>query len=156
MLTEQELRRIGEACLQHGVLILSDDVYERIYYTPEFPRMATLGTDIARITLTVGSVGRSFNATGWRLGYVIGHPERIPYVQMSHILRNYTTAGPVQEAAAQAYRIAASNGFWQENIKSMKGKIDSFCEVLDEVGLPVISPSSHSWRGLITLLVCPL
>ena len=91
-------------------------------------------------TLTVGSIGRLFNATGWRLGFVIGSAQLIGAVQFAHTLLCYTTAGPVQEAAAFGLVEAERRGWWEENMKQVKGKVARFCEVLDELGLPVSMP----------------
>ena len=62
-----ELEAIGTLCVQHNIIALSDEVYDKLYYVP-FTRMATLSPEIARLTLTVGSVGKIFYATGWRVG----------------------------------------------------------------------------------------
>jgi len=60
--SKEELRRIGDLCLKHEVIILSDEVYDRLYYVP-FTRIATLSPELAKMTLTVGSAGKNFYAT---------------------------------------------------------------------------------------------
>lgn len=42
-------------------------MYDRLYYVP-FTRISTLSPEIEKITLTVGSAGKNFYATGWRVG----------------------------------------------------------------------------------------
>ena len=135
--SDEELTTIGNLCVKHGVIILSDEVYERLHYTSEFSRIATLGPDIARHTLTVGSIGKAFNATGWRLGYVIGDKVLVKHVQNAHIILSYTTAGPTQIAAAKGLDLAEEEGFWDKNRREMKRKIESLCETFRELGLPV-------------------
>ena len=88
-------------------------------------------------TLTVGSVGKAFNATGWRVGYLIGPEHLIKHVHDAHTLLCYTTAGPAQEAAAVGLREAETCGFWASNRQSLQDKVRRFCAVLDELGLPV-------------------
>ena len=104
---------------------------------PSFTHIAALSGAIAAHTLTVRSIGKLFNATGWRLGFVIGPAQLSGAVQFAHTLLCYTTAGPVQEAAAFGLAEADRTRWWEENMKQVKGKIASFCEVLDELGLPV-------------------
>ena len=58
-------------------------------------------------------------------------------VQVAHIFQTYVTAGPVQEAAASAYEIARAENFWESNKTMMKAKIESFVEVLVDIGLLV-------------------
>ena len=65
--SEDELKKIGDLCVKHEIIILSDEVYDRLYYVP-FTRIATLSPGIERLTITVGSAGKNFYATGWRVG----------------------------------------------------------------------------------------
>ena len=123
-------------------MLLSDEVYESLYYTPNFPRIATLEAEIGRNTITIGSIGKAFNATGWRLGYAIGDESLIRHVQHAHIILSYTTAGPAQWAAGIAIEAAQASAFYRENQLDMKKKIDSLCETFQELGLPVSSSSS--------------
>lgn len=135
--TAEELFSIGKICVAHGIVILSDEVYERLHYTDVFPRIATLDREIARYTLSVGSVGKAFNATGWRVGYVIGNKHLIKHVHNAHTLLCYTTAGPAQEAAAVGFEEAEQRGFWKSNKEDFKSNVKNFCSVLQELGLPV-------------------
>ena len=65
--SKQELQRIGDLCVKNEMIILSDEVYDRLFYVP-FTRIATLSPEIEKLTLTVGSAGNNFYATGWRVG----------------------------------------------------------------------------------------
>ncbi len=124
-------------CVKHGIIVLSDEVYEQLYYSKSFPRIATLGAEIARHTVTIGSIGKAFNATGWRVGYAIGPKDLIRHIQNAHIILSYTTAGPAQEAAAAGLEQAEENLFWEKSRQDMKRRIKSLCEVFEELGLPV-------------------
>jgi kynurenine aminotransferase len=121
------------------VLLVSDEVYSRIAFVPSFKSLATISPSIAANTLTVGSLGKLFNATGWRLGYIIGPAELIYPVKGAHYILCYTTAGPVQKAAAEGLREATRTDWWEENRAEVKSKVDSFCEVLNELEIPVSS-----------------
>ena len=65
--SKTELQKIADLCLKNDIIILSDEVYDRLYYVP-FTRIATLSPEVEKITLTVGSAGKNFYATGWRVG----------------------------------------------------------------------------------------
>jgi kynurenine aminotransferase len=127
--SKEELTKIGDLCLKYRTLILSDEVYDRLYYVP-FTRVATLSPELANITLTVGSAGKNFYATGWRVGYLIG--PRICYSSVS----------PLQEAAAVGFELAdkPEHDFWNSAVREMKGKVERFCQVFDELGLPYSDP----------------
>jgi len=97
--SRDELERIAELCLRTKTLILSDEVYDRLYYVP-FTRIATLSPEIEKITLTVGSAGKNFYATGWRVGWLMGPAELIKPVAAAHTRICFTTVSPLQEACA--------------------------------------------------------
>lgn len=137
--SKDELWRIGELCVKNNVIILSDEVYDRLYYVP-FTRMATLSPEIGRLTLTVGSAGKNFYATGWRVGWLIGPPHLIEYVSAAHTRICYSSVSPLQEAAAVGFEEADKNGFWDAAKGEMKGKMDRFNEVWTELGLPYSDP----------------
>lgn len=134
--SKEELLQIGELCVKHQIIILSDEVYDRLYYVP-FTRIATLSPEIAKITLTVGSGGKIFYATGWRVGWLIGPEHLIKYVSAAHTRICYSSVSPLQEATAIGLEEADSHNFWEESKKDMKGKMDKFNKIWDELGLPV-------------------
>ncbi|KAL8787997.1 MAG: hypothetical protein Q9213_001889 [Squamulea squamosa] len=136
----RDFKQIAHPAFCHNIIILSDEVYEHLYYTASFPRIATLSTAIAARTITIGSVGKSFNATGWRVGYAIGDKNLIMHVKWAHALLSYVTPGPAQEAAAVAYEKADNEGFWESNKQLFNHKVDRLCQFLDELGLPVGYP----------------
>lgn len=84
--TEEELYKIGKLAVEHNLILVSDEVYENLYYTDKFPRPAALPQlpELAERTLTVGSAGKSFAATGWRVGYIQGPANLIKFVTAAH------------------------------------------------------------------------
>ncbi|RDW82222.1 aminotransferase class I and II protein [Coleophoma cylindrospora] len=137
--SKDELLKIGELCVKNNIIILSDEVYDRLFYTP-FTRIATLSPEIERLTLTVGSAGKNFYATGWRVGWLIGPADLIQYVAAAHTRICYSSVSPLQEAAAVGFEQADANNFWETAKKDMKGKMDRFNEVWKELDLPFSDP----------------
>lgn len=137
--SQSELTAIGALCLKHDILILSDEVYDRLYYVP-FTRIATLSPALAAITLTVGSAGKNFYCTGWRVGYLIGPAQLIKYVAAAHTRICYSSVSPLQEAAAVGFERADAHDFWSQSVTEMRGKMERFCAVFDELGIPYSQP----------------
>ena len=137
--SKEELERIGAICVKNNIIILSDEVYDRLYYVP-FTRIATLSPEIASLTLTVGSAGKNFYATGWRVGWLIGPEHLIKYVSAAHTRICYSSVSPLQEAAAVGFEKADQVGFWEQSKREMKSKMNRFCEVFDELGVPYSEP----------------
>ncbi|KAJ4854624.1 aminotransferase class I and II domain-containing protein [Trichoderma breve] len=134
-----ELETIASLCIKHDVLILSDEVYDRLCYVP-FTRTATLSEDIFSHTLTVGSAGKAFQATGWRIGYLVGPDHLIKYVAAAHTRICYSSVSPLQEAVAVAFDKANQVGFWDYSQREMKRKLDMFIQVFDELKIPYSYP----------------
>ncbi|KAF5695844.1 aminotransferase [Fusarium denticulatum] len=136
---KDELQKIADLAVKHQTIILSDEVYDRLFYVP-FTRIANLSPEVEKLTLTVGSAGKNFYATGWRVGWLIGPPELIQHVTAAHTRICFSTPAPFQEAAAIGFEQADKNGFWDETIKEMKAKVDRLNEVFEELNLPVTYP----------------
>ncbi|EWC48700.1 putative aminotransferase C6B12.04c [Drechslerella stenobrocha 248] len=137
--SREELQRIGDLCVANNIIILSDEVYDRLYYTP-FTRIATLSPEIDNLTLTVGSAGKCFYATGWRVGWLIGRPHLIKYVSAAHTRICYSSVSPLQEAVAIGLEQAEKEGFWDQSKREMKDKQTRFNAIWDELGLPYTDP----------------
>lgn len=137
--SKQELEKIGELAVKNNIIILSDEVYDRLYYN-EFTRVATLSPELSRLTLTVGSAGKTFAATGWRVGWLIGHPEMIRYVAAAHTRICFTVNSPMQEATASALKQAETNGYYNQQIEKFEHKYSIFNKVWEELGLPYTVP----------------
>ncbi|ODQ79648.1 hypothetical protein BABINDRAFT_37121 [Babjeviella inositovora NRRL Y-12698] len=134
--TREELLRIGELAVKHNFVILSDEVYENLYYTPEFTRIATLSPEIARLTLTVGSAGKSFAATGWRIGWLIGNPDLLAYASMAHTRICFSSPSPLQEAVATAITASLKNDYYATTKAQYVAKYEILNAVWEELGLP--------------------
>ncbi|KAL6855405.1 arylformamidase [Amphichorda felina] len=137
--SKEELQKIGDLCVKNEIIILSDEVYDRLFYVP-FTRMATISPEVERLTLTVGSAGKNFYATGWRVGWLIGQPHLLQHVSAAHTRICFSSVSPLQEACAVGFEEADKQGFWDETIAEMKGKMDRFNEVWDELGMAYSEP----------------
>lgn len=137
--TEVELRKIGDLAIKHNIIILSDEVYDRLHYSP-FTRIAALSPEIARLTLTVGSAGKTFAVTGWRVGWLIGDKHLIKYAAAAHTRICFTVNTPLQSAVASAFNQANKNGYYEEQIESFERKYSIFVKIFEELGLPYTKP----------------
>lgn len=67
--SKEELLEIANVCLKNNIYILSDEIYERIFYKDKFVSIASLNEDIKNITITINGFSKSFAMTGLRIGY---------------------------------------------------------------------------------------
>ncbi|KAI9741208.1 MAG: hypothetical protein M1834_002922 [Cirrosporium novae-zelandiae] len=139
ILSKEELLRIGDYCIKNGLILLSDEVYDRLAYVP-YPRPAVLSPELYAHTITVGSAGKNFYATGWRVGWLMGPANLIKHVSAAHTRICYSSVSPLQEAAAVGFEKADEEGFWDQSRKEMMAKQERFNAIWDELGLPYSIP----------------
>ncbi|MEK6702202.1 MAG: aminotransferase class I/II-fold pyridoxal phosphate-dependent enzyme [Planctomycetota bacterium] len=134
--TAAELSLIAELCVKHNALVMCDEVYEHLTYDPTLPHIsiATL-PGMAGRTVTLGSVGKSYNLTGWKVGWAIAWPELTAGVRAAHQFLTFATATPMQHGAAAII----NNG--EETISKTRAMFianrDKLAEALSEIGFHV-------------------
>lgn len=139
--TKEELTKIGNICVEKNVVIISDEVYEHLYFTESFTRIATLSPEIGQLTLTVGSAGKSFAATGWRIGWVISlNSDLLSYVSKAHTRICFSSPSPLQEAVANSINDALETGYFEKMRQEYIKKFDILTRGFKELGLPYTIP----------------
>ena len=101
--TPQELRAIAEVLEGTKVMVISDEIYEKLIYgDTKFVSFASLSEDAYHRTLTLNGFSKSFSMTGWRLGYTAGPLEVIKAMGrlQSHMTSNPVTFGQYAAIAA--------------------------------------------------------
>ena len=101
----QTLEGIAEIALKHNLLIISDEIYEKILYDgATHISIATLGPEVAAQTVIINGVSKAYAMTGWRIGYAAG-PKNI-LTAMANI-QSQSTSNPCsisQKAAVAALK----------------------------------------------------
>lgn len=70
ILNLDDLKSIAELCASHDLMIISDEIYEKLIYNKKFHiSIASLGEDIKKRTIVVNGMSKAFAMTGWRIGY---------------------------------------------------------------------------------------
>lgn len=101
-----ELEAFAKILVKHDVYVLSDEIYEHILYDGRKPvSIASLGSDIAALTLIVNGVSKAYAMTGWRVGYFAGPA---PIAKAIGALQSQATHHPAN--VSQYGAVAALNG----------------------------------------------
>ncbi|MEE8317498.1 MAG: pyridoxal phosphate-dependent aminotransferase [Candidatus Omnitrophota bacterium] len=102
----EELKGIAELVLKNNILVISDEIYEKIIFDQKkHCSIATIDEKIFRNTIVVNGVSKSFAMTGWRIGYLASVNEEI--ITAIKNLQSHSTSNPVsisQVAALEAVR----------------------------------------------------
>ena len=74
----KELEKIAAVCVKHNIMIISDEIYEKLIYDgKEHFSIATISDDVREHTIVINGVSKAYAMTGWRLGYAAGPTEII-------------------------------------------------------------------------------
>lgn len=113
--TKDELRAIGEWAVEHGLLIIADDIYGRLVYNGNiFTPMATVSREIRKNTIVINGVSKTYAMTGWRIGFAIGNKEIIAAMAK---ITSQSTSNPT--AASQYAALEALTGE-QDSVELMR------------------------------------
>jgi len=107
--TKEELRALAEVLEGTDILVLSDEIYEKLVYAgTEFVSFASLSDDTYKRTVTINGFSKAFAMTGWRLGFTAGPKEIIQAMGrlQSHMTQNAVAF--VQQAGIVAYKDESS------------------------------------------------
>ncbi|XP_065828920.1 kynurenine--oxoglutarate transaminase 3 isoform X2 [Oscarella lobularis] len=140
----KELEMIADLCKKHDAICVSDEVYEYLVYEGEHIRIATLPGMWER-TLTIGSAGKAFSVTGWKIGWTIGPAELIAAAHSIMVNCNYTCATPLQEGVALAFereweQKGKNDSYFVELPSVLKEKRAEIVKMLNDVGMKPIIP----------------
>ncbi|KAK0404213.1 hypothetical protein QR680_017342 [Steinernema hermaphroditum] len=105
LFTREELQAIANLAEKYDLLVIADEVYEwHVYPGREMVRFASLPGMFDR-TITIGSAGKAFSVTGWKLGWAMGPPELLAPLKAIHQNCVFTCSAPTQEGIAEAFEM---------------------------------------------------
>ncbi len=132
-----EMTLIAELCCEHGVVAITDEVYEHLVFDGEHIALATL-PGMAERTLTVSSAGKIFSFTGWKIGWACGPADLVAAVRTAKQFLTFVSGAPFQHAVAVGLRLG--DDFFDGYTAEMRAKRDRLCAGLAEAGLDVLEP----------------
>src|SRR3954463_14507900 len=133
-----ELELIADACVEHDLIAITDEVYEHLVYEGEHVPLATL-PGMAERTLTISSLGKTFAVTGWKTGWAVGPRELVAATRTAKQYLTFAGGTPFQHAAAGALAGAEEHG--ARLAAQLKAKRDRICAGLERAGATVLRPA---------------
>jgi N-succinyldiaminopimelate aminotransferase len=139
VLTRTELAAIAELAVERDLLVVTDEVYEHLVFgDAEHLPLATF-PGMRERTVTIGSAGKTFSFTGWKVGWVTGTPELVTAVRSVKQFLTYVSSGPFQYAVAEA--LALPDAYFEDFRRSMLARRDILAEGLTAAGFQVFEPA---------------
>ncbi|MDN5789260.1 MAG: pyridoxal phosphate-dependent aminotransferase [Micrococcales bacterium] len=136
--TREELELIASFAREHDAWVVTDEVYEHLTFDgiPHIP-MTTL-PGMADRTITISSAGKTFSATGWKVGWLTGPAEAVTAARTVKQFLTFVGSGPFQPAVAHA--LGLGDEVYAGLRDSLQHKRDLLCEALAASGLTVSRP----------------
>ncbi|XP_057404500.1 kynurenine--oxoglutarate transaminase 1 isoform X1 [Balaenoptera acutorostrata] len=144
-----ELELVASLCQQHDVVCITDEVYQWLVYDGwQHVSIANLPGMWER-TLTIGSAGKTFSATGWKVGWVLGPDSLLKHLRTVHQNSVFHCPTQGQAAVAQSFEreqlhFGQPSSYFVQLPRAMQSCRDHMIQSLQSVGLrPVIPQGSY-------------
>jgi N-succinyldiaminopimelate aminotransferase len=135
--TRAELTALAEVCIEHDLIVLTDEVYEHLVYDAVHLPLASLPGMRDR-TITVSSAGKTFSFTGWKVGWLCASPELVTAVRTVKQFLTYVSGAPFQPAVATALRLP--DAYFHSFAADLRDKRDLLAAGLRAAGFTVYHP----------------
>ncbi|GIW64501.1 MAG: aminotransferase [Patescibacteria group bacterium] len=86
---EKELKNIAKVCVKHNLIVLSDEIYEKLTFGKKHISIASFNKEIFSRTIVINGVSKTYAMTGWRVGYAAG-PEEV--IKAATKIQDHTTS----------------------------------------------------------------
>jgi methionine transaminase len=104
ILSADDLRHFAEVTRGTDIVIVSDEVYEHMVYDGARHESLARHDELAARSVVIGSFGKTFHATGWKVGYTLAPPEITAEIRRVHQFTVFTVNSPVQHGLAEFLR----------------------------------------------------
>ena len=131
-----ELALIADLVVAHDAFAICDEVYEHILFDggKHVPLMTLPG--MRERTVRIGSAGKTFSLTGWKVGYVTAAPALLDPITKAHQFTTFTTPPGLQKAVA--YGLGKDDSYYAALAGDLEAKRDRFAEGLGKIGFDVV------------------
>jgi N-succinyldiaminopimelate aminotransferase len=132
----EELQFIADLCLEHDAFAVCDEVYEHIIFDGRRHLSIMTLPGMRERTARIGSAGKSFSVTGWKVGYVTAAPDMLRAISKTHQFMTFTTPPNLQWGTAIGLRL--DDGYYSRLAKDMQRKRDRLAKSLGNIGFDVL------------------
>jgi aspartate/methionine/tyrosine aminotransferase len=138
----EELGFLSGLILRHDTYAICDEVYEHLIFDGKqhIPLMTLPG--MRQRTMRIGSAGKTFSLTGWKVGYVTAAADLTPLVRKAHQNLTFTTAPNLQRAVAVG--LARDDAYFASLTSDLQARRDQMAAGLAQTGFDVL-PTSGSY-----------
>lgn len=132
-----ELEAIARLAVAHDAYVASDEVYEHLVFEGRHVPVASL-PGMRERTVTLGSTGKTFSLTGWKIGWAIAPPDISASIRSVHQFATFATSTPFQHAMAEA--LDTGPEYTDELLAGYRVRRERICRMLAATGMGVRVP----------------
>jgi aminotransferase len=136
--SEEELTAIAEVSQKHDLFVISDEIYEYLVYDGRKHLSARALPSLADRAVSIMGLSKTFNVTGWRLGYVVARPELAQAITTAHEYLSTCAPTPLQHAAIAALSLPES--YYAQLRESHERRRDLLVSTLESIGMTPLRP----------------
>jgi N-succinyldiaminopimelate aminotransferase len=143
---EDELRLLAEACVRHGAIALTDEVWEHVLFDGRRHVPLASLPGMAERTVKVGSAGKIFSLTGWKVGWVVAPPGLAGPISKAHQFITFATAPNLQSAVA--YGLGREAAWFERMRRDFEEARDRLVAGLGEAGFAILAAEGTYFVGI--------
>ncbi|WP_430475750.1 aminotransferase [Thalassospira lucentensis] len=133
---DEELQFIADLCIKHDVIALCDEVYEHLVFDGRTHKPLMTFPGMHDRTVRIGSAGKTFSLTGWKIGYVTACARLMEPIKKAHQFLVFTVPPGLQHGVA--YGLNKDDEYFENFTAEMQAKRDFLMKGLKEVGFDVL------------------
>jgi len=149
--TREEVQMVADLAIEHDVIVVTDEVYEHLVFDGlEHVALSSL-PGMRERTVVISSGGKTFNTTGWKIGWVCGPAPLVSAIRTAKQFLTYVNGGPFQPAIALG--LGFPDSFFADLASDLQAKRDHLVPGLKAAGFDVFPTQSTYF---VTVDVRPL
>ena len=133
---DEDLALLADFCVRHDAIALCDEVWEHVVFDGRRHKPLIALPGMRERTIKVGSAGKIFNLTGWKVGFVMAAPHIMKVLAKAHQFLTFTTPPNLQ--AAVAYGLAKDDSYFEGMRTDFARARDRLAGGLRDLGFAVI------------------
>lgn len=134
--SDAELELIASLCCEHDAFAICDEVYEHLVFDGQKHRPLMAFEGMRNRSVRIGSAGKTFSLTGWKVGYITGAAKLIDPIAKAHQWVTFTTPPNLQKAVA--FGLSKDDDYYEDLAGDLMNKRDRMAKGLRSLGFSVL------------------
>jgi len=145
---DEDLALLAQACVRHDAIVVSDEVWEHVVFDGRSHRPIMALPGMRERTVKIGSAGKIFSLTGWKVGFACAAPPLAAAIAKAHAFLTFTTSPNLQRAVA--YGLGHDDAYFAPMRQDFARARDRLAAGLTAEGFSVL-PSQGTYFLLLDL-----